>query len=80
MKPDIHPDYHHVVFRDSGGDLAFRTRSTVQSERTIIWEDGREYPVVDVDISSATHPFYTGRKRIIDSAGRVEKFQRRYGR
>jgi ribosomal protein L31 len=61
------------------GELAFLTRSTATSERTITWEDGSTYPVVDVEISSASHPFYTGQARVLDTAGRVEKFRRRYG-
>lgn len=80
MKHGIHPDYHPVVFRDRGADFAFLTRSTATSEHTIEWEDGETYPVIDVDISSASHPFYTGKQRIIDSAGQVEKFRRRYGK
>lgn len=80
MKPDIHPRYRPVVFRDRPGDFAFLTRSTITSAQTITWEDGQTYPVVDVDISSASHPFWTGEGRVIDTAGRVEKFNRRYGR
>jgi large subunit ribosomal protein L31 len=79
MKQGIHPDYHPVVFRDISADFAFLTRSTVTSQKTIEWEDGRTYPVVDVDVSSASHPFYTGRSRVLDTAGRVVKFRRRYG-
>ncbi|WP_031013562.1 type B 50S ribosomal protein L31 [Streptomyces sp. NRRL F-5727] len=79
MKPGIHPAYEPVVFRDSASGTAFLTRSTMTSEKTIEWEDGRTYPVVDVEISSASHPFYTGTARVLDTAGRVEKFQRRYG-
>jgi large subunit ribosomal protein L31 len=78
MKKDIHPDYHPVVFRDSGAGMAFLTRSTATSDKTIVWDDGQTYPVVDVEISSASHPFYTGRTKILDSAGQVEKFHRRY--
>ncbi len=80
MKPSIHPTYRPVVFRDKAGDLAFLTRSTVATTRTIVWTDGVVYPLVDVEISSASHPFYTGRHRTIDTAGRVERFNRRYGR
>lgn len=80
MKPDIHPDYHPVVFRDISADFTFLTRSTATSDRTIEWIDGNTYPVIDVDISSASHPFYTGKAKIVDTAGRVEKFNRRYGR
>jgi large subunit ribosomal protein L31 len=80
MKRGIHPEYRPVVFRDRGADQAFLTRSTMTSDRTIEWEDGNTYPVVDVDISSASHPFYTGRQVIVDTAGRVERFRRRYDR
>ncbi|MGW6540551.1 type B 50S ribosomal protein L31 [Streptomyces sp. NPDC055051] len=79
MKPGIHPAYEPVVFRDSASGTAFLTRSTLTSDKTLVWEDGRTYPVVDVEISSASHPFYTGTARVLDTAGRVEKFQRRYG-
>jgi large subunit ribosomal protein L31 len=78
MKKGIHPDYHPVVFRDGSAGLAFLTRSTATSEKTIEWEDGQTYPVVDVEISSASHPFYTGRAKILDTAGQVEKFRRRF--
>lgn len=80
MKPRIHPAYRPVVFRDKAGGFAILTRSTMTSDRTIAWEDGRTYPVVDVEISSASHPFYTGTARVLDTAGRVERFERRYGR
>ena len=79
MKQDIHPDYRPVVFRDSGAGMAFLTRSTATSDKTIVWDDGQTYPVVDVEISSASHPFYTGQAKILDSAGQVEKFHRRFG-
>ncbi|WP_017569604.1 type B 50S ribosomal protein L31 [Nocardiopsis halotolerans] len=80
MKPGIHPDYHPVVFRDRAADFSFLTRSTATSDRTIEWSDGRTYPLIDVEISSASHPFYTGNARVVDTAGRVERFQRRYQR
>ncbi|MGW7238487.1 type B 50S ribosomal protein L31 [Streptomyces sp. NPDC054804] len=80
MKPRIHPDSRFVVFRDRAADVAFLTRSTADSSRTVEWEDGNTYPVIDVEVSSASHPFYTGRTRVLDSAGRVERFERRYGR
>lgn len=79
MKPSIHPDYRPVVFRDASADFSFLTRSTAASERTITWSDGREYPVIDVEVSSASHPFYTGQSKVLDTAGRVERFRRRYG-
>ncbi|MEW2517572.1 type B 50S ribosomal protein L31 [Actinacidiphila alni] len=80
MKPDIHPAYGPVVFRDKSADFAFLTRSTMTSAETIEWEDGRTYPVVDVEISSRSHPFYTGTAKVLDTAGRVERFERRYAR
>ncbi|MER6222764.1 type B 50S ribosomal protein L31 [Streptomyces sp. 900105755] len=80
MKARIHPASRLVVFRDRAADTAFLTRSTADSSRTIEWEDGNIYPLIDVEISSASHPFYTGRARVLDSAGRVERFERRYGR
>ncbi|MFL0457624.1 type B 50S ribosomal protein L31 [Brachybacterium paraconglomeratum] len=79
MKPSIHPDYRPVVFRDASADFSFLTRSTAASERTITWTDGQEYPVIDVEVSSASHPFYTGQSKVLDTAGRVERFRRRYG-
>jgi large subunit ribosomal protein L31 len=79
MKPGIHPPYRPVVFRDRSADFAFLTRSTAPSDQTIEWEDGNTYPVIDVEISSASHPFYTGRAKVLDTAGRVERFRRRYG-
>ena len=77
MKTDIHPDYQAVVFRDLASGETYLTRSTVTSDKTIEL-DGTEYPVIDVEISSASHPFYTGKQRIMDSAGRVEKFNQRF--
>jgi large subunit ribosomal protein L31 len=79
MKPDIHPEYRPVVFQDtSSGDL-FLTRSTVSTSETIEYE-GQQYPLAKVEISSASHPFFTGQMKIVDTAGRVERFERRYGR
>ncbi|HRN29224.1 MAG TPA: type B 50S ribosomal protein L31 [Terrimesophilobacter sp.] len=77
MKTDIHPEYAPVVFRDLASGEMFLTRSTVSSDKTVEFE-GATYPVIDVEISSASHPFYTGKQRILDSAGRVEKFNTRY--
>ena len=77
MKTDIHPEYNAIVFRDLASGATFLTRSTVTSEKTIEL-DGETYPVIDVEISSESHPFYTGKQRIMDSAGRVEKFNSRY--
>ncbi|MFE0403899.1 type B 50S ribosomal protein L31 [Streptomyces nigra] len=80
MKSTIHPAYDPVVFRDRAANYAFLTRSTMTSDKTIEWEDGNIYPVVDVEISNMSHPFYTGTARVLDTAGRVERFERRYGR
>lgn len=82
MKPRIHPDYHPVVFQDATTGETFLTRSTLTSDRTVDWRTPagtRTYPLVIVEISSASHPFWTGNNRIVDSAGQVEKFRRRYG-
>ena len=78
MKDGIHPDYHYVVFQDTAANFSFLTRSTMKSEKTIEWEDGNEYPLIKLDISSASHPFYTGKQNIVDTAGRVERFKRKY--
>lgn len=81
MKPDIHPkDYREVVFQDATADISFITRSTVKTEKTIKWEDGKEYPLYQLTISSYSHPFYTGSQRLIDSVGRIEKFKKKYGK
>jgi large subunit ribosomal protein L31 len=78
MKKDLHPtNYRPVVFQDLNNGFAFLTRSTVASEETIKWEDGKEYPLVKVHITSASHPFFTGEERIVDIEGRVDKFKAR---
>lgn len=78
MKKDIHPEYREVVFLDTTSDVKFKTKSTMTSNETIKMEDGNEYPLIKVEVSSASHPFYTGKKIFVDTAGRVEKFNRRY--
>ena len=75
MKPDTHPTYAPIVFRDSEADFSFLTRSTATSTKTIEWEDGNTYPVIDVDVSSKSHPFYTGKRRLMDTGGRLGRFQ-----
>jgi large subunit ribosomal protein L31 len=80
MKTGIHPEYRDVVFQDVTTDFSFLTRSTLDSKESIKWEDGNEYPLVKVDISSASHPFYTGKNKILDTGGRVDKFRQRYGK
>ena len=80
MKTDIHPEYQTVIFLDTSCDHKILSRSTIKSEETMEWEDGNSYPVVRVEISSASHPFYTGKKQLImDRGGRIEQFNRRYG-
>ena len=78
MKKDIHPKYGYVVFQDVSANYSFLTRSTMKSNETVKWEDGNEYPLVRVDISSASHPFFTGKQKFVDTAGRVERFQRKF--
>ena len=78
MKDDIHPNYRDVVFHDVTSDFKILTRSTMGTKETIKWEDGNEYPLVKVEISSASHPFYTGQHKVIDTSGRIDKFQKRY--
>ena len=80
MKNGIHPTYGPVVYRDRSAGYAFLTRSTATSDKTIEWEDGHTYPVLDVDISAGSHPFWTGKQRLLDTAGRVEKFRQKYAR
>ncbi|MET9532972.1 MULTISPECIES: type B 50S ribosomal protein L31 [unclassified Streptomyces] len=79
MQEDKHPSYGPVVFRDRSAGFAFLTRSTAESDQTIAWDDGQTYPVVDVEISAESHPFYTGKARVVDSEGQVAKFEKRYG-
>jgi large subunit ribosomal protein L31 len=79
VKPGTHPDYHPVVYQDRTTGDAFLTRSTATSERTVEWTDGRTYPLIAVDVTASSHPFWTGTSRVLDDAGQVEKFRRRYG-
>jgi large subunit ribosomal protein L31 len=80
MKKDIHPNYREVVFWDLTSDYKFLSRSCVETKETIIYEDGKEYPVCKVEVSSQSHPFYTGKNVLLDTAGRVDKFNKRYGK
>ena len=80
MKPDTHPSYKSVVFQDLSSDFSFLTRSTISTKETVKWTDGQEYPLVKVDISSHSHPFYTGKQKVADAGGRVDKFRRRYAK
>ena len=78
MRKEIHPDYQEVIFWDTSSDFKFLSRSTMKTKDTIKWTDGKEYPVIKVEVSSASHPFFTGKKMFLDAAGRVEKFQKKY--
>jgi len=80
MKPGIHPNYRYVVFQDTSSGDTFLTRSTIETEETTTWTDGNEYPLAKVEISAFTHPFFTGQMKIVDTAGRVERFEKRYGK
>ncbi len=79
MKKDIHPqNYRFVVFKDMSNGNAFISRSTTNTRETIKWEDGNEYPLVKLEISNTSHPFFTGQKMLVDTAGRIDKFKKRY--
>jgi len=80
MKKDIHPNYRQVVFQDVSSDFKMLTGSTMETRETTKWTDGKEYPFIKVDISSASHPFYTGTQKIMDTEGRVDRFNKKYGR
>ena len=81
MKKDIHPEnYRFVVFKDVSNDYAFLTKSTAASNETIEWEDGNEYPLIKVEISHTSHPYFTGKMQLVDTAGRVDKFRKRYAK
>lgn len=80
MKKSIHPNYREVIFLDTSSGVKFLTRSTVHTQDTAQWENGEEYPLIKVEISAASHPFYTGKKIFVDTAGRVEKFKKKYGK
>jgi large subunit ribosomal protein L31 len=80
MKENLHPKVYDVVFKDVSCDYAFLGQSTMTSKETIKWEDGKEYPLIKVEISSASHPFYTGKQRVIDTEGRIDRFKKKYQR
>jgi large subunit ribosomal protein L31 len=81
MRKGIHPDYRPVVFQDTGANgWAFLTRSTIQTTDTIEWSDGNTYPLKKVEISAASHPYFTGQMKIVDTAGRVDRYNRRYAK
>lgn len=79
MKKGIHPEsYRFVVFKDMSNEYSFMTRSTANTRDTILWEDGKEYPLIKLEISHTSHPFFTGKMKLVDTAGRVDKFKSRY--
>ncbi len=79
MKKGIHPEsYRLVVFKDVSNDYAFLGKSTAETKDTIVWEDGNEYPLIKLEISNMSHPFYTGKMKMVDTAGRIDKFNSRY--
>jgi large subunit ribosomal protein L31 len=81
MKKEIHPkDYRFVVFKDMSNGSMFLTRSTAGSKETIKWEDGKEYPLLKLEISNTSHPYYTGKMQFVDSAGRIDKFNKKYAK
>ncbi|HAE14309.1 MAG: type B 50S ribosomal protein L31 [Chitinophagales bacterium] len=81
MKKDIHPkEYRTVVFKDFSSDYAFLSKSAANTKETIVWEDGNEYPLVKLEISHMSHPFFTGKMKFVDTAGRIEKFNKKYGK
>ena len=81
MKKDLHPsNYRLVVFKDMSNDYSFLTKSCVETKETVTWEDGNDYPLVKLEISHTSHPFYTGKMKLVDTAGRIDKFRSRYGK
>jgi large subunit ribosomal protein L31 len=80
MKEKLHPTVREVVFKDISCDFAFKGTSTLNSAEKIKWEDGKEYPLVKVDVSSESHPFYTGKQRVLDTEGRIDRFNKRYAK
>jgi large subunit ribosomal protein L31 len=80
MKKNLHPKVHQVVFKDVSGDFSFLGTSTMESQETIQWEDGKSYPLIKVEISSASHPFFTGKQRVLDKEGRIDRFKKKYGK
>lgn len=80
MRKDIHPKVREVVFKDISCDYSFRGTSTMNSNEMVKWEDGKEYPMIKVEISSASHPFFTGKQRVMDTEGRIDRFKKKYGK
>jgi large subunit ribosomal protein L31 len=80
MKEKLHPQIYDVVFKDISCDYSFLGKSTSSSKETVKWEDGKEYPVIKVEISAASHPFFTGKQRVMDTEGRIDRFKKKYGK
>lgn len=80
MKPGIHPEYREIVFLDVSNNFSFKTRSTMATKETIKWEDGNEYPLIKMEISSFSHPFFTGKMKFVDTAGRIDKFNKKFAK
>lgn len=80
MKDGIHPNYNKVIFKDAASDFSFLSRSTCTSAEKVKWTDGEEYPLIMVEISSASHPFFTGKQKLLDAEGRIEKFKKKYAK
>ena len=80
MKEGIHPQYREVVFVDMSNDFSFVTRSTIATKETIKWKDGNEYPLIKLEVTSESHPFYTGKQKVLDTAGRIDKFRQKFGK
>jgi large subunit ribosomal protein L31 len=79
MRKGIHPNYRYVIFQDTSAEYAFLSRSCATTRETATWTDGKEYPVIKLDISHKSHPFFTGKQKLNDTAGRVDKFKKKYG-
>ena len=80
MKKNIHPKVRQVVFKDISSDFCFLGTSTMDSKETIRWEDGKIYPLIKLEVSSASHPFFTGKQRVPDTGGRIDRFKKKYGK
>lgn len=80
MKDKLHPEMRDVVFKDVSCDYMFISQSTMNSQETVKWEDGKTYPLIKVEISSASHPFFTGKQRVLDTEGRIDRFKKKYGK
>lgn len=80
MKQNLHPTVREVIFKDISCDYSFKGTTTMNSSETIKWEDGKEYPLIKVEVSSASHPFFTGKQRVLDTEGRIDRFKKKYGK